>query len=128
MPEPTMPRRSSRRRAEPSISATLLGPGLALLEAAGVDVDAFLAKFELDRRALADRSQRLPRRQVYALVDAAVAATKNRDLGLHGAELAARTEGLLGAVEYVGRASATIGEMMRSHIRFGRILQEDIEF
>jgi AraC-like DNA-binding protein len=91
-------------------------------ESLGVDPDAMLAAVGLTRKALQDRTARLPDEKKIALWDWVEARTDDPHLGLHVGERA--SFGRWGLVESLFMAAGTMGEGIEHSIRFMRVMAD----
>jgi AraC-like DNA-binding protein len=106
------------------VSVRLLLPFVAASDALGVPVELGLANAGLTRDALEDPDLRVSHAVAHQLLEGAVRASGERDLGLLAAELALPVH--LDVVEYVARAQPTAGKALESVIRYHALLHDGL--
>jgi AraC-like DNA-binding protein len=90
----------------------------------GADVDALLAKAELDRTLFEDRDARVPTRSFLAALDAGIALTKNPSFG---AKVACAMDGAaFGVIGFVVGSCATLRDALQRFGRYTRLLCDEL--
>jgi AraC-like DNA-binding protein len=121
----TRPHRSLERATptpEPTVSVTILGSLVGVVERAGITREQLLTAAQLDPAVLDAPDARLPRSKIYQLCASAMELTRDPALGLHWAERV--DEGSFVPVSHLMAHAATLRQALDTLAQFHRLLSD----
>ena len=116
----------SRREPRASMSSRLVVPIVTYLERSGGDPGPLLREAGLSLAEIANPGARVPHERVMRFWELSVAATGDRQLGLHVAQQV--EPGVMDLIEYLARCSQTLGESLARTSAYFRLLHDRVEF
>jgi AraC-like DNA-binding protein len=114
---------------ERTVSAALVRTFTRGLDSLGIPVDDLLRRIGLSRSDIEDPDARIPRERSMRLWTETPLFIGDEEFGLHAAEIvhgSATSLGSIDVIDYVTRASATLGAAVERLSRYSQILQEEL--
>ena len=121
-----MPGGESRRERRASMSSRLVVPIVTHLERLGHSPGELLQRAGLSLAEITSPGGRVPHERAMRFWELAVAATGDRQLGLHVAQQV--EPGVMDLIEYLARCSRTLGESLARTSAYFRLLHDRVEF
>lgn len=119
-----MPESGAHAETSFYVTAPLVWPLVLGLRALGIDADAALARAGVDEASLKNPDTRVPAIRALAIMQAALEASGNQDLGLALSEL--YEPGVFTVLDYLAHSSSTLREAIERTCRYEGIHQNGV--